>query len=47
LRPTVSAETEYRGLLLVIFCLTGLLATLALMIRLPELGAQIAELNQF
>jgi hypothetical protein len=47
LRPTISAATEYQVLLVVIFCLTGLLVTLALMVRFPNFGAEIAELNQF
>ena len=43
----ISAEDEYRFLLVAIFCLTGLLITLGLMIRFPDLGAMIAEYNQF
>lgn len=46
-RSTISTETEYQALVIVIFCLTGLLATLSLMIRFPDLGALIAEYNQF
>jgi hypothetical protein len=46
-RPTISAETEYQALVIVILCLTGLLATLGLMIRFPDLGALIADYNQF
>lgn len=44
---TISAETEYRFLMVAIFSLTGLLVTLGLMIRFPDLGAVIAEYNQF
>lgn len=46
-RPTVSADTEFRFLSIVIFCLTGLLVTLIVMMRFPDLGAVIAEYNQF
>lgn len=47
LRPTISAEMEFQILLTVVFSLSGLLITLCLMIRFPELGDAIAELNQF
>jgi hypothetical protein len=43
---TISAETEYRFLLVAIFSLIGLLITLGVMIRFPDLGAVIAEYNQ-
>jgi hypothetical protein len=46
-RQTIPAETEYEILLVVIFCLTGLLVSLYLMTRFPELGAAISQLNQF
>jgi hypothetical protein len=46
-RPTIPAEAEYQVLLIVIFCLSGLLVSLYLMIRFPDLGAVIAEANQF
>jgi hypothetical protein len=46
-RPTIPAEAEYQVLLIVIFCLTGLLVSLYLMIRFPDLGAAIAEIDQF
>lgn len=45
-RTTISAETEYRFLLIAIFCLTGLLLTLGAMVFFPDLGAVIAEYNQ-
>jgi len=44
---TMSAETEYEALVIVIFCLTGLVVSLYVMARFPELGATITELNQF
>jgi len=44
--PAISAGSECKVLLIVIFCLTGLLATLYLMARFPDLGAMIAEYNQ-
>jgi hypothetical protein len=43
---TISAETEFRFLLIAIFSLTGLLITMGLMIRFPDLGEVIAEYNQ-
>jgi len=46
-QPRIPAETENKALPVVIFCLTGLLITLGLMIRFPDLGAVIAEYNQF
>jgi hypothetical protein len=45
-RPPISVETEYQILLIVIFCLTGLLATLNVMIQFPDFGEVIAEYNQ-
>jgi hypothetical protein len=45
--PALPAETEYAALLIVISCLTGLLVIRILMIRFPDLGAVIAEFNQF
>ena len=42
----ISAETEYRFLLVAIFSLIGLLVTLAVMIRFPDLGEVISEYNQ-
>jgi hypothetical protein len=45
--PVLQAEPEYTTLLIVISCLTGLLAIRILMIRFPDLGAVIAEFNQF
>jgi hypothetical protein len=44
--PAISADTECKFLLILIFCLTGLLITLYLMTRFPDLGATIAEYNQ-
>jgi hypothetical protein len=44
---TTSAEREYELLTIVAFCLLGLLATLELMIRFPDLGMIIAGYNQF
>jgi hypothetical protein len=46
-RSTIPSETEYEALLIVILCLTGLLISLSMMVRFPELGAVIAEYNQF
>ena len=46
-RPTILAEREYEVLLIVIFCLSGLLVALNLIFRFPNLGAVIAEYNQF
>jgi hypothetical protein len=45
-RQSISAEAEYQALVIVVFCLTGLLVTLTFMIRFPGLGAIIAEYNQ-
>jgi hypothetical protein len=45
--PTIPTEAEYEALIIAIFCLTGLLLYLGLMIRFPDLGAVIAEYNQF
>ena len=45
-RPTISADAEFRFLLIAISCLTGLLVTLIVMMRFPDLGAIIAEYNQ-
>jgi len=47
MRPTITAETEFEFLLIAICCLTGLLVSLYLMTRFPELGAIITEYNQF
>jgi hypothetical protein len=47
IRPIMSAENESELLKIIIFCLIGLLATFGLMIRYPDLGAVIAEYNQF
>jgi hypothetical protein len=44
---TTPAEMEFQILLTVVFSLSGLLASLYLMIQFPELGSAIAELNQF
>jgi hypothetical protein len=46
-RPTIPAEAEYQVLVIVIFCLTGLLLSLYLMIQFPDLGTAIAEIDQF
>lgn len=46
-RRAIAAEMEYQVLLITIFCLTGLLASLCLINRFPELGAAVAEMNQF
>jgi hypothetical protein len=46
-RPIVSAETERDLLAIVTFCLLGLLASLVLMERFPNLGVIIAEYNKF
>ena len=46
-RPTILAEAEYELLLIVIFFLSGLLVVLNLIFRFPDLGAVIAEYNQF
>jgi hypothetical protein len=46
-RPTIPAEREYKVLLIVVFSLSGLLVALTLIFRFPELGAVIAEYNQF
>ena len=46
-RRTTSADTEYQALLIIILCLIGLLVSLYLMIRFPEIGAIIAETDQF
>lgn len=46
-RRTTSADAEYQVLLIIIFCLTGLLVSLCLMIRFPEIGAIAAETDQF
>lgn len=46
-RPAIAAETEYEILLIVALCLTGLLAFLYVMGKFPDLGVQIAEMNQF
>jgi hypothetical protein len=46
-RPAIPVETEYEILLIVIFCLTGLVICLSLMFRFPDFGAVIAEYNQF
>jgi hypothetical protein len=46
-RPMMPAETESQGLLIIIFCLIGLLMTLSFMIMFPNFGAVIAEYNQF
>jgi len=46
-RPTIPVETEHECLMIVIFCLTGLLIGLTLMFRFPDFGAVIADCNQF
>ena len=46
-RSTLSAETEYQFLVIAVFSLTGLLVYLLLMIRFPDLGDTIAQLDQF
>lgn len=46
-RATIPAETEYPVLLITIFCLTGLLVSLCLMSWFPDLGATVADMNQF
>ena len=46
-RSTIPAEIEFQILLTVVFSLSGLLITLCLMIRFPEVGDAITELNQF
>lgn len=46
-RPTTSAERECELLMIVAFCLLGLLVTLQIMIRFPDLGLIISEYNQF
>jgi hypothetical protein len=45
-RSTIPVQAEYEVLLIVIFCLSGLLVTLNLIFRFPDLGAIIAEYNQ-
>ena len=47
IRPIMSAEKERELLQIVTFCLVGLLVTFGMMIRFPDLGAIIAEYNQF
>jgi hypothetical protein len=47
LRSAISAETECQFLLVMIFCLTGLLVSLYAVTRFPDLGLAIAEMNQF
>lgn len=44
---TIPAETEYEALVIAIFCLAGLVVSFYVMAQFPELGATIAELNQF
>jgi hypothetical protein len=46
-RSSQFAEVEYEILLIVVFCLVGLLVTLNLIFRFPDLGAMVAEYNQF
>jgi len=46
-RSMILVETEYEGLLMAVFCLTGLLITISLNVRFPDLGAVIAEYNRF
>jgi len=46
-RPMISAEKECELLTIMTFCLLGLLVSLSLMIRFPDLGAVIAEYNKF
>jgi hypothetical protein len=46
-RPTIPADVEYEFLTIAILCLVGLLVTLNLIMRFPDLGAVIAEYNQF
>jgi hypothetical protein len=47
IRPIMSAEKERELLQIVAFCLIGLLVTFGFMVRYPDLGAVIAEYNQF
>ena len=44
---SIPAEVEFQILLTVVFSLSGLLASLYLMIKFPEFGNAIAEFNQF
>ena len=46
-QPLLSAEAEYEMLLIVVFCLTGLLGMLMTILQFPEFGAVIAAHNQF
>lgn len=46
LRPDIPAEMEYQALLIVIFCLTGFLVILILMICFPGFGQVLVEYNQ-
>jgi hypothetical protein len=46
-RPIIPAEIEHKLLTIATFCLFGLLVTLNLVIRFPDLGTVIAEYNQF
>lgn len=41
--PRMTAQAQYQILLIIVFCLTGLLATLSLMQWFPDLGAIITE----
>lgn len=45
--PTIPVQTEYEILMIVIFCLTGLLIGLTLMFWFPDFGAVIADYNRF
>jgi len=43
----LTAEAEYELLLIVLFCLSGLLGTVIIILQFPDLGAVIAEYNHF
>jgi hypothetical protein len=46
-RSIIPADLEFQFLLIIVFSLCGLLASLYVMIECPDLGVAIAELNQF
>lgn len=46
-RSAIPAELEYQFLLVVIFCLAGLLISLYVVIRFPDFGTAMAEANRF
>jgi hypothetical protein len=46
-RPIISAEMEFQFLLVVIFCLSGLVISLNLIFLFPDVGAITTEYNQF